>query len=535
MKVFISGSKSLIDNTMLPKSVQSCLNKIISEGHEIFIGDCWGTDTVVQTYLRKVKYKKVVVYVSGSKGSTRNNLGHWTENHFSTNGSTPYVYRIEKDFHMTEDCDYGVAIWDGDSKGTFINMLCLCALNKTCSLYHLKEERWIEINELEDLRKLSGPEGAISEEDILEVLTKCGFSDEMRQYLTFEKTISPYSLLDIICGAPITLDEKSHLLSLIGKKRNLKYDAFTSVAENIKQRKDFNSIKHDIRALADYKGKDAIWNMIYDRYKEILAAKEGLYSGSVDLYPDKPLNLFAEWYDTEELQLKSSSCGIFTNPKLIETYIENEESDNDADEGFYRAEAWDMYDHDWSNPRYDYYYYNGKICWFEKLIPKKQDNGNTYYMVENRDFSCGRHDLNLSTPYKPGDIVLIDCRPFGPPFHAMILEARHQYDCCFPNIIFHFPGTEEWEISSLKHKEFFDEIRSAFYVPMLSPLYRIKKVGKQEMTEDDDRLIILSNVISGNEEKAERVWQNLRSENFGNLSWSKVMRIFEIINEKNSL
>ena len=529
MKIFISGSKTLDKagrDGMLPKDVVSCLDEIMSDENEILIGDCTGTDTMVQKYLSASKYKNVTVYVSGSKGSTRNNHGKWDEKHFTANGRTGYAYQIEKDFHMSEDCDCGVAVWDGESKGTFINLVCLCVLKKPCKLYLLKEERWIKVDSLENLKGLTGPEGSISEEDVHEVLTECGFSDEMTEYLVKNNALSPFELIDIISRAPITLNKKSVLFSHLFKRRNLKYEAFVSAVENLSLGKDFKKIKHDIRALADLRGEKTIWTVIFDKSRDIMDAMEGLYSTVGDLYDIKPLVLYAEWYDTDELRLKSGSCGLFSNTEAIERYIENEECENDTDEGYYRMEAWDAYDIEWKNPRYDYYYYRGKICWFEKLIPEKQEHGNTYFMTGDREFADGRLDLNFKTPYKPGDIVLIDCRPFGPPFHAMILEARDQGDCCFPNIVFKYPGTEEWGLTPLKHRMFYKDISWHTYEPMLSPLYRLRKIKEEEIAEDDQKLLELSKIVSGDEEKAAKIWENWGSQD--SLAWEKVQEVYEL-------
>lgn len=528
MKVFISGSRSLDkagDDWRLPDSVRACLDASMSEGNEILISGSRGADTVVQEYLNASKYKMVTVYYSGSYLKDRSNIGHWGEKRFSPNGRTPYVRRIEKDFHMAEDCDCGVAIWDGDSNGTFINMLCLCALKKSCKLYLIKEDRWLNIDSLEDLRALTGPEGAITEKEIREVLTACDFSDEMIEYLVSEGSISPYQMVDIISRAPIPLDRKTFLFARMGNMRNLKFEVFASVKENVDVGADFKKIKHDIRALADYRGEKTIWTNLYDRSMALLEA-EHFFVGDFD--HNLPLFLFTEWYDTDELQLKSGAEGMFLTTEAIEKYIENEEVDNDTDEGYYRMEAWDDYDEKWEKPRYDYYYYRGKICWFEKLRPEKQEHGNTYYMTEDREFAAGRLDLDFRTPYKPGDIVLIDCRPFGPPFHAMILEARDQFDCCFPNIVFQYPGTNEWSLTPLKHRMLYKSIETRTYEPMLSPLYRLRKIRDDEMTEEDDKLRKLSSMIAGSEEKASTVWNNWDLQG-GDLilSWEQVEEVFE--------
>ncbi len=162
MKVFISGSKSLCEirnDQKLPETVCTYLDSIMSGNDEILIGDCGGVDALAQEYLSSKKYDCVTVYESGNNGTARNNLGHWEEKHIPSKGRTAYAHRMEKDFHMAEDCDCGVAVWNGESKGTFINMLCLCVLGKPCKLYLLQEDSWIDVNLLEDLRAFAGPEG----------------------------------------------------------------------------------------------------------------------------------------------------------------------------------------------------------------------------------------------------------------------------------------------------------------------------------------------------------------------------------------
>ena len=526
MKVFICGSK-IGKDWCLPDSVRACLDTIMSEGKKVLIGDCWGVDTFVQEYLNTTKYKMVTVYSSGSNPKIRSNVGQWEEKCFSPNGRTPYVFRIEKDFHMAEDCDYGVAIWDGSSKGTFINMLCLCALKKPCKLYLIQKDRWLNIDSLEDLRGLTGPEGEITDKKIQEVLTMCDFSEEMMEYLLSEKAISPYQLIDAISRAPITLDEKRFLLGCLGSIRNLKFDAFASVEENINSGANFKKIKHDIRTIADCRGEKTIWTELYDRIMVLSEAKDFIVG---NLNHNLSLSLFSEWYDTDELRLKSSSVGMFTTIGAVTKYIENEETDNDTGEGYYRVEAWDICDDNWEKPRYDYYFSDRKLCWFEKLLPKKQENGNVYYIPEDKEFAAGSLDLDFKTPYKPGDLVLIDCRPFGPPFYAMILEAKDQQDCCFPNIVFQYPGTNEWSLTSLKHRRLYKDISLRTYEPMLSPLYRLRKIKDDEMTEEDDKLLELSSIISGSEERAGKVWENWRSPVKDDiLSWEQVLEVFKLV------
>ncbi len=148
-------------------------------------------------------------------------------------------------------------------------------------------------------------------------------------------------------------------------------------------------------------------------------------------------------------------------------------------------------------------------------------------MPESRQFSSGGLDLDLPTPYKTGNIVLIDCRPFGPPFHAMILESRDQWDCCFPNIVFRVPYTDKWRMTPLKHKFIFKHAELSSYVPMLSPLYRIRRVRREEITEEDDRLLMLSAALSGEESGAAAVWEAWEKSPDGDKDFEEVASFFQ--------
>ncbi len=234
-------------------------------------------------------------------------------------------------------------------------------------------------------------------------------------------------------------------------------------------------------------------------------------------YEDEGLfYLFSEWYDTDLFVEKSFGTGLFSSIKEVMNYVNNEKEDDDQNDHYYRLESWKP-----ENPnlghykkihKYNYYIFDGRVCWFEKMSPKAQDNGNTYYIPASRRFSSGEIDLNRSVPYRTGDIVRIDCRPFGPPFNAMILESRSLYDCCFPTMIFKVPFTDKWRMTALKHRSFYYHAELGSYESMLSPLYRLRRVKPEEMTKEDEVLIHLSNILRNDEEKASKIWELWRVE-----------------------
>ncbi len=543
MRVFISGSRFPYEtgtannkNQNLSPSVIDYIDRLIADNAEILIGDCYGIDQLVQEYLRAKRYNNVTIYVSGKDRTTRHNESKWPEKHFKAHGNTPYSFRIEKDFRMAEDADSGLTVWNGESLGTFANMLYLVAQGKTVYLYLMFEDKWININTVEDLLPYVGTEGVIGKTEIREVMERCGFSDEMVSFHVSENSISPYDLADTICRAPVSLDEKMRLLGVLERCRNIKYDVFDSVCKNIARGKSSKTIKHDIRAIIDNRAPESIWVYLWELYTEISQASQRIFELSEDLMYGRSLYLFSEWYDTDELCHKNSPCGLFATYETAKQYIENEEKENKTGEGYYRLELWDTYDPNHNKERFEYYYYKGQICWFQKMTPRDQTNGNKYYFPESNKFTAGDFDLNIKTPYKPGDVVLIDCRPFGPAFHAIILEAKNQGDCCFPTIIFNVPGTCSWRITALKHRHFYFDIRFESYTePMLSPLYRIKKVSLPDddfdMNEYDTNpsiamLFVLRDIIDGNEEKAAQVWKHWDKHNFDDLNDEEMLDLF---------
>ena len=160
MKVFISGSKSIAhycENDQLPERVLTEINKLVDANDAILVGDCSGADALVQQYLESIHYRNVIIYVSGVQGRTRLNAGKWEEKHFQPAVKNGYSFFLEKDLHMAEDAEAGLVIWDGNSKGTYINMVCLVAQGKPCHVFLLKEQTWVSFESLDELETYAVP------------------------------------------------------------------------------------------------------------------------------------------------------------------------------------------------------------------------------------------------------------------------------------------------------------------------------------------------------------------------------------------
>ncbi|GHV86205.1 hypothetical protein AGMMS50230_18130 [Spirochaetia bacterium] len=126
MKVFISGSISI---SKLSKPAVQKIDNIINKNFTILIGDAKGVDLQIQKYLLKKKYNNVIVYYAGTK--IRNNAGSWNTNNIKNenNKKGRELYTL-KDIAMAKDSDYGLMIWDGESKGTLNNIIIMKNENK---------------------------------------------------------------------------------------------------------------------------------------------------------------------------------------------------------------------------------------------------------------------------------------------------------------------------------------------------------------------------------------------------------------------
>lgn len=104
----------------------------------------------------------------------------------------------------------------------------------------------------------------------------------------------------------------------------------------------------------------------------------------------------------------------------------------------------------------------------------------------------GGNDLILPTPYKPGDILRIDCRPYTPlPFYCLLIQVRS--GCCglwclFPNL------NGSIGQGALLHGHYYaTEYRFDFY-RLISPLYRAE-LFTGELPENCSFMKLLSEKI----------------------------------------
>lgn len=130
-KVFLGGSRRL---SRLSPQVKERAAKIIAEGLQVLVGDANGADKAIQGFFANKGYSRVVVFYSGT--ACRNNLGNWPTHAVKIERpQRDFQFYAAKDLAMSEEADYGLMLWDGESQGTVNNILNLLERGKKVVVY----------------------------------------------------------------------------------------------------------------------------------------------------------------------------------------------------------------------------------------------------------------------------------------------------------------------------------------------------------------------------------------------------------------
>ena len=149
-KIFISGSMRI--KNISPKVIKR-INNIIESKYEVIVGDANGVDSSIQSYLASKELKSVTVYCTGAQ--PRNNIGRWGLKQIQTDAKPgTRAYFTAKDLSMSDDCDYGLMIWDSKSTGTLSNVLELLIQKKSSLVFVNKLKKFYEIANISALENL---------------------------------------------------------------------------------------------------------------------------------------------------------------------------------------------------------------------------------------------------------------------------------------------------------------------------------------------------------------------------------------------
>ncbi len=152
-KVFIAGSRRL---SRLNKDVRRRIDNIIDKGFTVVVGDANGVDKAVQRYLSSRHYCNVVVFCM--EGACRNNIGDWPTRTITAAdpGQRDFNYYSTKDRAMVEEADYGLMLWDGQSRGTLTSIVHLVRQGKPAVVYVAPERSFYTLRQSSHLAEMLG-------------------------------------------------------------------------------------------------------------------------------------------------------------------------------------------------------------------------------------------------------------------------------------------------------------------------------------------------------------------------------------------
>ena len=294
-----------------------------------------------------------------------------------------------------------------------------------------------------------------------QIISACGFSEEMERYLIGCKH-NDYEMIEIILGAPLPLTEKRKLLELLDTPDSKVFDI---VSECIRE---FDN------ALAELELKDG----------EIFTLSEC-------------------WYDDDILDENMSFAEPFLSFQAAAEYIKNliEDETEDLEDGeeyvcWTEITKWIPVGEGKMKDAYSYTFVGNEIHYFKRLGETRRDRFEGYKSSLY---------LNLSIPFKPGDIVTLNCLPFRPVKHAVLLEVDNR-DCCGVQMLYCLKeeksGKTTWETGALKHGHGWD----GFFILMLSSLYRLSKY-EGELSGEERLLKDVQKLIYQNEENGKKLWE----------------------------
>lgn len=239
------------------------------------------------------------------------------------------------------------------------------------------------------------------------------------------------------------------------------------------------------------------------RAEKVRRALKGL-----ELKPGEFLYLTEKWYDNDFIWWNQSSGVPFSSLDAAVRHIRQEMAEEEWDEDslcWTRLEKWvPGEDGDYHNP-YTYYLIRDEIVYFDNPTGRL-------------DPFCGAPDLDVPIPFKPGEIVYIDCTPFMPPKPVVLLEVNN-HDCCGVTCLFRGEDDGYWEVGSVKHSRCWSVLPHVF--PAISPLYRLASFCG-ELMEGEWVLEIVSDYIDGDMKKGQDLWENLnQTMNHLNREWLK--------------
>ena len=274
----------------------------------------------------------------------------------------------------------------------------------------------------------------IKKEIIKSLIKDPAFAD----YLT-EANLSEYDMAKLVCHAPISIFEKQSLYIKL--------------------------IVEDDRG-----GGDIDDGFSYENYLRItMQAIDDLYLSKDGIFLLVG-HSFDNGYDEQ------FGCAPFRNYSAVQKYLSEIFIDGGEENIWHTLEKWLPESEDTLGLAEvcEFTFIGKNPCFYKNLryfYDKEFCKRNRQQLLTENDFTLfsSGSDLNLPTPFRVGDILHIDCRPFAPKTSVTVTDNQSEFDCCYPQCEYYGENGEK-TCGALKHSHIYKEN----VIESVSPLYDLE-------------------------------------------------------------
>lgn len=210
------------------------------------------------------------------------------------------------------------------------------------------------------------------------------------------------------------------------------------------------------------------------------------------LQPGELFTLTEAWYDDNEKDEEYSFNAPYLNFDNVIAHIRAEITECEEENvewynyQWYELDKWVPVEERQLKREYTYTLVGDQVWYFNKR--------------EDRDYSYWV-DPNLPVPYHVGDILTIDCRPFAPLKHALLIKCGDNHDCCCLQGLCKDEVTSLWTTGAVKHRSLF-----GFGIdPIYTPIYRLSRYAG-ELPEEEKVLLAVQKKMGYSEQNGRKLW-----------------------------
>ena len=274
----------------------------------------------------------------------------------------------------------------------------------------------------------------IKEEIIGKLIKDAAFAE----YL-IKSNLSDYDMAKLICHAPISLFEKQTLYKKLLEEKN-------GGSGNVGDKFSYeNYLRIATKAIDDLNlPKDGTFLLVG--------------------------HSFDNGYDEQ------FECAPFRSYRAVQKYL-NETFDEGGEKNiWYTLEKWlpESEETLGLTEVCEFAFIGKEPCFYKNLryfYDKKFRERNRRQLLTENDFTLfsSGDGLNLPTPFRTGDILYIDCRPFAPETKVTVTDNRSEFDCCNPQCEYTGENGEK-KCGALKYSHIYKED----VIESVSPLYNLE-------------------------------------------------------------